>query len=59
MGTASVHSFWEEVEKRVRPEGFTIGTVPQRLASLDTDPWAEIGKLRQSISAAVRRRMGA
>jgi bifunctional non-homologous end joining protein LigD len=50
--------FWEEVEKGVRPEGFTVTTVPQRLAALDADPWAEIGKLRQSISAAVRRRVG-
>jgi bifunctional non-homologous end joining protein LigD len=50
--------FWEEVEKEVRPEGFTVTTVPQRLQALDTDPWAEIGKLRQSITATVRRRMG-
>jgi bifunctional non-homologous end joining protein LigD len=50
--------FWEEVEKGVRPEAFTVATVPDRLAALDTDPWAEIGKLRQSISAAVRRRIG-
>ena len=50
--------FWEEVEKSVRPEGFTVVTAPQRLAVLESDPWAEIGKLRQSISAAVRRRMG-
>jgi bifunctional non-homologous end joining protein LigD len=51
--------FWEEVEKGVRPEGFTVATVPQRLAELETDPWAEIGNLRQSISAAVRRHMAA
>ena len=50
--------FWEEVEKGVRPEGFTVATVPQRLAALKTDPWAEIGKFRQSIGARVRRRMG-
>jgi len=50
--------FWEEVESGVRPEGFTVTTVPQRLQALDTDPWAEIDKLRQSITAAVRRRMG-
>ncbi|TMJ49317.1 MAG: DNA ligase D, partial [Alphaproteobacteria bacterium] len=50
--------FWEEVEKSVRPEGFTVATVPQRLAALESDPWAEIGGLRQSIGAAVRRRMG-
>jgi bifunctional non-homologous end joining protein LigD len=51
--------FWEEVEKGVHPEGFTVATVPQRLAALDKDPWAEIGKLRQSLSAGVRRRVAA
>jgi bifunctional non-homologous end joining protein LigD len=48
---------WEEVEKSVRPEGFTVATVPPRLADLESDPWAEIGGLRQSISAAVQRRI--
>jgi bifunctional non-homologous end joining protein LigD len=57
--TVSTPLFWEEVEKSVRPEGFTVATVPQRLAALDKDPWADIGKLRQSISAAVRRRVEA
>lgn len=49
---------WEEVEKGVRPEGFTVSTVPDRLAALKSDPWAEIGILRQSISAAMRRKLG-
>jgi bifunctional non-homologous end joining protein LigD len=57
--TVSMPLFWEEVENGVRPEGFTLTTVPERLAGLKTDPWAEIGKLRQSISAAVRRQVGA
>jgi len=51
--------FWEEVENGVRPVGFTVATVPERLAGLKKDPWAEIGKLRQSISAAVRRQVRA
>jgi bifunctional non-homologous end joining protein LigD len=50
--------FWEEVEKGVRPEGFTVETVPNRMATLESDPWAEMGKVRQSISAAARRRIG-
>jgi bifunctional non-homologous end joining protein LigD len=50
--------FWEEVEKGVRPDEFTVETVPQRLATLTSDPWGEIGKIRQSISAAVRRQVG-
>ena len=49
---------WEEVEQGVRPDEFTVETVPQRLSTLPADPWAEIGKIRQSISAAVRRQVG-
>jgi bifunctional non-homologous end joining protein LigD len=49
---------WEEVEQGVRPDEFTVETVPQRLTALPADPWAEIGKIRQSISAAVRRQVG-
>ena len=49
--------FWHEVEEGVHPADFTVITVPQRLAGLESDPWAEIGGLRQSISAAVRRRI--
>jgi len=49
---------WEEVENGVRPDEFTVKTVPQRLAALPSDPWAEMGKIRQTISAAVRRQIG-
>jgi bifunctional non-homologous end joining protein LigD len=49
---------WEEVEGAARPDAFTAEGVPQRLSSLPADPWAEIGKIRQSISAAVRRQVG-
>jgi bifunctional non-homologous end joining protein LigD len=49
---------WEEVESGARPDAFTLETVPGRLAGLNADPWAEMPKLRQSISAAVRREVG-
>ncbi|HEX3535790.1 MAG TPA: DNA ligase D [Stellaceae bacterium] len=49
---------WQEVEKGVKPDRFTVQTVPDRLKRLKSDPWAEIGKLRQSISAKVRRAAG-
>ena len=56
--TVSTPLSWSEVEAGTRPEGFTLATVPARLASLASDPWAEIGKLRQSIAAAARRKFG-
>ena len=49
---------WEEVEQGVKPAEFTVATVPQRVSALAADPWAEIGKIRQTISAAVRRQVG-
>jgi bifunctional non-homologous end joining protein LigD len=49
---------WEEVEQGVRSDAFTVRTVPQRLAGLAQDPWAEIGTLRQSVTAATRRKLG-
>jgi bifunctional non-homologous end joining protein LigD len=49
---------WEEVEQGVRPDEFTVETVPQRLSALPADPWVEIGKIRQTISAAVRWQVG-
>jgi bifunctional non-homologous end joining protein LigD len=49
---------WEEVENGVRPQEFTVETVPRRLAALRADPWAEMDKTRQSLSTAVRRQIG-
>jgi bifunctional non-homologous end joining protein LigD len=49
---------WEEVENGVKPDAFTVMTVPARLAKLNSDPWAEMPKLRQSISARVRKEVG-
>jgi bifunctional non-homologous end joining protein LigD len=50
--------FWEEVEKGIKPDAFTVLTVPARLAKLKSDPWAELPKLRQSIGARIRREVG-
>jgi bifunctional non-homologous end joining protein LigD len=49
---------WREVEEGRRPDAFTVATLPARLPALDTDPWAAIGKLSQSIGSAVRRHIG-
>jgi bifunctional non-homologous end joining protein LigD len=49
---------WSEVEEGVRPEGFTVASLPPRLRALAADPWAEIGARRQSLGAALCRRIG-
>jgi bifunctional non-homologous end joining protein LigD len=49
---------WEEVESGVKPDAFTVATVPERLKKLNRDPWAEMPKLRQAISAKVRKAVG-
>jgi len=49
---------WEEVERGVKPDAFTVLTVPARLAQLKSDPWAEVPKLHQSLSARVRKEVG-
>ena len=46
------------VEGGTTPDRFTVLTVPARLAKLNADPWAEMPKLRQSISAKLRREVG-
>ncbi|HWB52104.1 MAG TPA: DNA ligase D [Stellaceae bacterium] len=56
--TVSTPLSWQEVESGVHPTAFTVATVPARLAALAADPWAEIGALRQTVAAKVRRHIG-
>jgi len=41
--------FWEELDS-IRPDGFTVENLPERLAKLRTDPFAELAKLRQNLT---------
>jgi len=51
---------WEELtpEEDLRRK-FTVLTVPERLAALKDDPWADYPKTRQSITDAMWRALGA
>jgi bifunctional non-homologous end joining protein LigD len=46
---------WDELSPDVRPDAFTMHTVPQRLARLHSDPWAGLAQSRQSITRAMRQ----
>lgn len=41
---------WDELSPGLRPDRFTTGTVPRRIARQDADPWEEIGSVRQSLT---------
>ena len=50
---------WDELsEDEDLREKFTVRTVPQRLATLKKDPWADYARTRQSITAAMWRSLG-
>jgi bifunctional non-homologous end joining protein LigD len=54
----SVPLFWEELETGVRGNTYTLRTVPERLEALPSDPWADFFKIRQSITAAMKKAVG-
>jgi bifunctional non-homologous end joining protein LigD len=49
---------WEELSPAIASDHFTVATLPRRLESLAGDPWAEMGKLRQSIGGKSPRAPG-
>jgi len=46
---------WDELTPGLDPRAFDVRTVPERLTSLEADPWAEMTEVRQSITAAARK----
>ena len=41
---------WKELSPRLKPERFTVETLPKRLATLSADPWDGFFTLRQSLT---------
>ncbi|HSG40892.1 MAG TPA: DNA ligase D [Thermoanaerobaculia bacterium] len=54
----SVPLFWEELETGVRGNTYTIRNIFERLESLPADPWDGFNKVRQSITAAMKKAVG-
>ncbi len=50
---------WKEVEHGIRSDAFTLASLPPRLAKLPADPWHDLARLRQTLPAALRRRLRA
>jgi len=51
----SVPIDWDELKASLEPASFTIESVPRRLASQRTDPWAGYFRARQTISAGAMK----
>jgi bifunctional non-homologous end joining protein LigD len=47
--TVATPLHWDELTAKIKPEQFTVKTVPKRLAKLKTDPWADYFKIKQHI----------
>jgi bifunctional non-homologous end joining protein LigD len=54
----SVPIFREELLEIKGANAWDIHTVHKRLAELDSDPWADLGDTRQTITAQMRKRVG-
>jgi bifunctional non-homologous end joining protein LigD len=49
---------WEELTPQIRSDEFTVRNLGERLARLKRDPWDKIGAIRQSLTSAVRKKLG-
>ena len=57
--TVSTPITWDELDASLHSDHFTIENVPDRLARLKHDPWADLAKTKQSITAAMVKRLAA
>ncbi len=51
--------FWEELDDpELRGNTYTVENLPARLAGLKSDPWESFNGVRQSITVAMRKKLG-
>jgi bifunctional non-homologous end joining protein LigD len=53
---APIH--WDELGDGVMPDSFNVRNMPARMASLGADPWNDMGAVRQSLTAPMKRKVG-
>ena len=55
----SVPLAWDELEPRLRPDRYTVRSVPDRVRRLVRDPWAPYWRCRQRVAANARAALAA
>jgi bifunctional non-homologous end joining protein LigD len=53
---APIH--WDELGEGVMPDSFNVRNMPSRMATLKADPWKDMGAVRQSLTAPMKRQVG-
>jgi bifunctional non-homologous end joining protein LigD len=56
--SVSVPLSWDELTPAIRSDSFTIRNLADRLHSLKKDPWAKIAFVRQSLTQAIKNKIG-
>ncbi|MDR3568136.1 MAG: DNA ligase D [Syntrophobacteraceae bacterium] len=56
--TVSTPLAWEELSEKIKSDSYNIGNIRARLAGLKDDPWKGYFSIRQSITAAMRKKVG-
>ena len=54
----SVPLHWDEVSPGVKSDHFTVSNIRRRITSIGSDPWAEIDDVKQSLTAAMLKKIG-
>jgi bifunctional non-homologous end joining protein LigD len=49
---------WDELATLAGPAAFTVQTVPERMRTLQSDPWAQVLVLQQTLTAAAKKTLG-
>jgi len=49
---------WDELGGRVKPTQFHAGSLPRRMRSLRSDPWKPMRRTAQTVTAAMKRKLG-
>jgi bifunctional non-homologous end joining protein LigD len=55
--TVSTPLGWDELSADIHSDHYTIENVPARLAKLTKDPWTDLAKTKQSLTAAMLKRL--
>jgi bifunctional non-homologous end joining protein LigD len=49
---------WDELRGRMKPSSFHVGNVVRRLQGLHSDPWKAFRRTSQTLTAAMKRKLG-